>query len=339
MERQTAKVGSAIFYGLSSFLVIFMNKYLLSEFNFPHFIFLAGGQFLWTTVVIFSLGIAGCVEIPQVTFSLVKEVAPVSIMFFLNVVSGLGSTKSLNLPMFTVLRRFSILMTMVGEWTILGNIAESTVVASVWMMVLGAVVAAFDDLSFSAYGYTMILANDLFTALNGIYLKKATLSSKSSKTGILFMNSLLSFSMVLMLYVCNHIYVSSYALDGQMVMNAKEASIAGTPPVSMLTDVLSFPEWGNSKFCALFFLTTCMGTVLNWAIFLCTSLNSALTTTVIGCLKNILTTYLGMVLLSGYNFSWTNFIGINISIVGSVWYTYHTLFKPKKVESPPRHLV
>ena len=85
-------------------------------------------------------------------------------------VFGLGGTQNLSLPMMTVLRRFSILMTMIGnliiliastlsleitfpgEFCILHVNPSTSVKMSVFMMILGSVVAAYNDLAFNLRG-------------------------------------------------------------------------------------------------------------------------------------------------------------------------------------------
>ena len=59
-----------------------------------------------------------------------------------NLVLGLSGTQKLSLPMFTVLRRFCILMTVVGEYWVLGVSQSRLVMATVWAMIAGAIIAA-----------------------------------------------------------------------------------------------------------------------------------------------------------------------------------------------------
>jgi hypothetical protein len=85
---------------------------------------------------------------------------------------GLGGTQALSLPMLTVLRRGSILFTMIGEYFVLRVKAGTAVQVSVFLMLFGALVAAFDDLSFVLTGYVFITLNNLCTAAQGVYMKQ-----------------------------------------------------------------------------------------------------------------------------------------------------------------------
>lgn len=48
--------------------------------------------------------------------------------------------------------------------------------------------------------------------------------------------------------------------------------------------------------------------------------------------QNLFVTYVGMVSSGDYIFSWANFIGVNISVFGSILYTYVT-FRRKAIQN------
>ncbi len=200
-------------------------------------------------------------------------------------------------------------------------------------MISGAFVAAFRDLTFDLYGYCIVFLNDVLTALSGLYLKKA--SNSCSKNAILFYNSYFSMWLMILYLVmeelfCNYRYLIQetemyHSITGVEANGGNGSSRLIPEKESEIMAIIHFDGWQKWDFVVLFIGASMGGSLLNYSIFLCTLNNSALTTAVVGCLKNVLVTYCGMFLVVGYIFDWLNFTGLNISIIGSLYYTYVTL--------------
>lgn len=319
-KRSPLAVPTALFYAITSVGIISANKVTLTQYAFPSASVLAFLQFGVTVACLGVLKILGVIDLAPLDVKSVRVVLPLTALFLADVLMGLFATGNLSLPMFTVLRRFSIPTTMLLERFVGQSNPTLLVQAAVWGMVGGAVIAAYDDLGFDIRGYTAVGLNDLFTACRGVYLKHALGPASStshtkkdvesgeeapkplSKLSLLFYNALLS-------------------------------GIALYPYLRWTGDLEVARQWFDAPAegaVVAVALSASLGPVLQYAIFVCTQHNSALTTTVVGALKNVATTYVGMFLGGDYAYSLVNFAGITVSCVASLVYSWAVLLGRQK---------
>ncbi|KAG1930287.1 UDP-glucuronic acid/UDP-N-acetylgalactosamine transporter [Pimephales promelas] len=269
------KFFSAVFYACCSFFIIVMAA---------------------TIIILFVAKKNKVIHFQDFDKTIPGKIFPLPLLYVGNHVTGLGGTKKLSLPMFTVLRKFTILLTMIMESRILRKTFPSSLVFSVLAIVLGALIAASSDLSFNAEGYTFVLLNDVFTAASGVYTKKKLGMEELGKYGVLFYNAFI--------IIIPTALVSAYSGD--------------------LQKALAFEGWLSFTFIFYFLLSCVMGFILMYSIILCSFYNTALTTTVVGAIKNVAVMYIGMFVGGDYIFSWTNFIGLNICVSAGLIYSYIT---------------
>lgn len=292
------KVISALTYGIVSIMITWINKTILTDYRFPSFTCLALGQITAIMIILLLAHAFKFIKLPAMSRKVFKSILPLIVYFMGNMILGLGGTQSLSLPMLTALRRITLLITLVLQMIIMKSKPNWKICGSVFITVTGAFIAACFDLSFKLDGYIYTLLANIMSALYGITIQKQMESDRMNKFGLMFYTSLISI-----------LPVGAYTwLTGDF------------------NKILTYEEWNNLWFITCFLLSCVLGFLLTFSTYFCQEYNSALTTGMVGSVKNTLVSFIGMFTDKDYIFSVLNCFGIGISAVGSILYTIAELF-------------
>jgi solute carrier family 35 protein len=257
---------AASLYGFISISITFFNKAVLASYNFQYPNLMTLFQMLCSLLLLEMMRLTGKIHYATFNMKTAWKTFPLAISFVGMVLTGLAALKYLNIPMFNALRRITTLFTMIGEYYLVGTHESTAVQISVYAMVFGAIIAGFSDLEFTTIGYTLVALNCIFTAAYLLYIAKFGKQGLNT-WGLMYYNNILSLPFVMLICVMNH----------------------------DIQEVRTYPLISDPGFIVCFLFQSALAFLLNYSIFLCTNVNSALATSVTGQIKNIATTAVGFV--------------------------------------------
>ncbi|ESR63446.1 UDP-galactose/UDP-glucose transporter 7 [Citrus sinensis] len=293
---------AALSYGVSSMAMVFINKAVIMQ--YAHSMTLLTLQQLATALLIQAGRQMGYTKSKAIDLMTAKKLLPVSLFYNANVAFALASLKGVNIPMYIAIKRLTPLAVLVAGFFSGKGKPTTQVTLSVLLTATGCVIAALGDFSFDLSGYSMALTSVFFQTMYLVLVEKSGAEDGLSSVEIMFYNSFLSLPFLVFLII-----------------------VTGEFPGSLS---LLFSKSNSFSFLVILILSLVMGIILNFTMFLCTIVNSALTTTIVGVLKGVGSTTLGFVVLGGVQVRALNVTGLLINTAGGVWYSYAKYQQKKK---------
>ncbi|XP_057985607.1 UDP-N-acetylglucosamine transporter UGNT1 isoform X2 [Hevea brasiliensis] len=295
---------AAISYMSCAVLLVMFNKAALSSYNFPSvnvitlFQMISSCSFLYALRRWKIISFTASESLPIshgnttfVPFETLMHTLPLSVAYLLYMLVTMKSVRGVNVPMYTTLRRTTVAFTMIMEYFLAGQRYTPPIVGSVGVIILGAFIAGARDLSFDFYGYAVVFLANITTAIYLATISRIRKSSGLNSFGLMWCNVLLFWAFI----------------HGELVMT------------------MNFPYLFSPGFLAVLLLSCILAFFLNYSIFLNTTLNSALTQTICGNLKDLFTIGLGWIIFGGLPFDVLNVIGQFLGFLGSGLYAYYKL--------------
>ncbi|GMG99251.1 hypothetical protein Nepgr_001091 [Nepenthes gracilis] len=296
---------ASVSYGFASMAMVFINKAIIMQYAYS--MTLLTVQQLTTTLLIHIGREMGYTKAKPVNMETAKKLLWVSLFYNANVAFALASLKGVNIPMYIAIKRLTPLAVLVAGFFLGKKRPSRQVSFSVSLTATGVLIAALGDFSFDLFGYSMAFTSVFFQTMYLVLVEKSGAEDGLSSVEIMFYNSFLSLPFLMFLIVLTGEFPNSLSL-----LLAKSTSLS---------------------FLLIFIISLVMGIILNFTMFLCTVINSALTTTIVGVLKGVGSTALGFFILGGVEFHALNVIGLAINTAGGVWYSY-AKYQEKKSKLP-----
>nr|VDC83953.1 unnamed protein product [Brassica rapa] len=288
-------------------MLVLFNKAALSSYHFPCVNVITLFQMVSSTLFLYTLRRKKIISFTAadsdnnvsafVPLKTLFHTLPLSAAYLLYMLATMASVRGVNVPMYTTLRRTTVAFTMVIEYLLTGQRYTRSIIGSVGVILFGAFFAGARDLSFDFYGYGVVFLANITTAVYLATISRTGKSSGLNSFGLMWCNGIIC-GPILMIwtYVCGD-----------------------------LERTINFPHLFSPGFMVVLLCSCVLAFFLNYSIFLNTTLNSALTQTICGNMKDVFTVGLGWLLFGGLPFDLMNVIGQLFGFFGSGLYAYYKI--------------
>eukprot|EP00245_Coleochaete_scutata_P009792 TRINITY_DN3309_c0_g2_i1.p1 TRINITY_DN3309_c0_g2~~TRINITY_DN3309_c0_g2_i1.p1 ORF type:complete len:335 (+),score=44.64 TRINITY_DN3309_c0_g2_i1:159-1163(+) len=300
----------ALAYMTCAVMLVMFNKAALSSYNFPYVNVITLLQMVCSNILLYTLrswnmvtfggdGSKGLDDAGKgfVPLRTIRKAAPLSISYLFYMVVGMASIRGVSVPMYTTLRRTTVVFTMLMEQVFQGTRHSSPIMLSVAIIVGGAFIAGVRDLSFEPVGYALVFLSNFTTAVYLTFIGKLGKSTGLNSFGLMWCNGV----------ICMPILLIWSLISGELVAS------------------FHFVHINNLGFQLVMLMSCVMAFCLNYTIFLNTALNSALTQTMCGNFKDLGVVSFGWLWFGGLPFDWLNVVGQGLGFIGSGLYAWSKL--------------
>ncbi|PIN09861.1 Nucleotide-sugar transporter VRG4/SQV-7 [Handroanthus impetiginosus] len=299
---------AAIFNMTCAVLLVMFNKAALSTYRFPCVNVITLCQIISSCFFLYALQHLKIISFAAneastynskilVPVKTLINTLPLSLTYLLFMLASMEAVRAVSVPMYTTIRRTTVVFTMTLEYILMKQSYTRPILGSVAIIVLGAVVAGLRDFSFDSYGYLVVFISNFATAIYLISIARIGESTGLNSFGLMW---------------CTGIWCGPILLLWTLVQGDWETS-------------LNYPYLLSPGFLVVLFLSCVLAFLLNYSVFLNTTLNSALTQTICGNLKDFFTILLGWLVFGGLPFDLLNVSGQVLSFIGSAMYAYYKL--------------
>eukprot|EP01023_Acetabularia_acetabulum_P038397 TRINITY_DN3679_c0_g1_i5.p1 TRINITY_DN3679_c0_g1~~TRINITY_DN3679_c0_g1_i5.p1 ORF type:complete len:373 (-),score=36.26 TRINITY_DN3679_c0_g1_i5:1591-2574(-) len=283
----------------TSIIIQMMNKALFTTYNFKLPLVVAFIQFCFLCPCFYFYSRK---EIKQYNFlEKFLGVSMLACVKVVDVVLGLWGQGMLNVPMFVVLRRFTQFIILCLEVFVYKKSQTCKTWTQVMLMILGAIIAALNDLTFSLKAFFVLGLQDFATAGYLTMQKHSQIAKGMSTEALLFYYSCVCLIPLGMLCI-----------------------VTGQFERMMEYDRLFDPGF---LFCLV--SSGSLGILINHSTFVCTRVTEPLVTSVAGNLKNILSAVGGALIFPDYQANLWNLVGLTMSFGGALWFGFDKVFSDR----------
>lgn len=262
-------------------------------------------QMVASVAMVYSGKYLKILNLRPLQLSSARSLFPIVFFYNANVAFALAGLQVLNIPIFNALKRLTPVLIIIGKFAIGDGIPSRQVLLSVSTIVVGCIIAGLGDLSFDPLGYFVALSSCGLQSTYLILVEKSGKEQGYNSHELLLYNAVLSLPVLSVLILCSG--------EGFAALSAFNEQMES-----------------SSFFLALLIFSLFLGSMLNYSLFLCTLWNSALTTTVVGAMKALVSSVLGFFVLGGVKITILVVLGVFMNTAGGIWYAalkYHQKHK------------